>query len=195
MQVIEAVDQTQEPIADIPVREPPPPPRHTAPHFHATTHYFVTEKQNVRRLVSGPMLVGFQPLNRRDAIAESKRITKASRDYFNVLSQRGMFKMQLQVCSVTSVTSNDSLLAVFLVPLHLPTVGSVVCVLGWCMLSTMGLFTWIAEYCAVQPLYEDRGGSGGECICRLRCRMSYTARYTSLTILTSEGGRTPCHRT
>jgi hypothetical protein len=95
--VIQAVDETQEDIADIPVREPPPPPRFTKPHFHATTHYFLTERDGVRRLVSGPLTVGFQRLNRRDAQRESKLISSASRNFFNVMSQRGMFNMQLQV--------------------------------------------------------------------------------------------------
>lgn len=97
VQVVEAVDQTQEPIADIPVRQPPPPPRATRPHFHASTHYFLTDSQSGRRLVSGPMLVTFQPLSRRDYNREQRRIAAAAREYFNVLSQRGMFKMQLQV--------------------------------------------------------------------------------------------------
>lgn len=101
VQVVQAVDETQEAIADIPVREPPPPPRHTSPHFHASVQYFLTEVQGARRQVSGPMLVAFQPLNRRDVQRESKRIAAAAREYFNVMSQRGMFKMQLQVCHIT----------------------------------------------------------------------------------------------
>lgn len=103
VQVVQAVDETQEPIADIPVREPPPPPRPTRPYFHASTHYFLTERQGVRRLVSGPMTVAFHALNKRDAHRESKRISASIRESFNIMSQRGMFTMQLQVCCCTTV--------------------------------------------------------------------------------------------
>lgn len=100
-QVVQAVDETQEPIADIPVRDPLPAPRATKPHFHASTHYFLTQRGGVWRLVSGPLVVGFQGLTHLDTQQEAKRIAAASRDFFNVKSQRGMFNKQLQVWNIS----------------------------------------------------------------------------------------------
>ena len=103
-QVVQAVDETQEPIADVPVRDPPPPPRASKPHFHASTRYFLTQREGSWRLVSGPMLVCFQGLTYLDTQREAKRIAAAARDFFNVKSQRGMFNKQLQVRTASSDT-------------------------------------------------------------------------------------------
>lgn len=47
-------------------------------------------------LASGPMFLTFQPLSKRAQNRERQAIAAAARDNANVVSQRGMFNMQLK---------------------------------------------------------------------------------------------------